>query len=62
MAQVVRRLPMVRRYGSSNPEPIKSRILANVSQPLQPWFVSPGIKLWRWALLTRETRKDIKRA
>jgi len=35
--------------------------VTNDSPPLQPWSVGPGAKLWRWAPLTRDTRKGIKR-
>jgi len=49
MTQVLRRLLLVR------------KVWTNDSPPLQSWSVVPGAKLRRWAPLTSESRKGIKR-
>jgi len=61
IAQVTRRLLLVREVWGSYPEPIKFPTRCQRSPPLQPWCVVPGAKPRRWAPLTRDTRKGIKR-
>jgi len=58
MAQVVRRSLLVQEVWSSNPEPVKS---PTHCQQLATVCVGLGAKPRRWAPLTRNTRKGIKR-
>jgi len=61
MAEVVRRLPLVREVWDSNLEPIKIYTWPTTRHRCNLDCVDLGAKPRRWAPLTRDTRKGIKR-